>query len=657
MASRVAVDITVRDLTRGELNRMRQNFRHTGRDLENLVTSRTRANFERFQQSLRSTRSDLSRLRGAIPDDEFERLDASVRSAQRRLNRGLGRMTVTQLQQIEREVRDVIDAVGDLDRNDQIRIRVDDAELRRQQARLERWRREQERRRVRIQADIDLDRNRVNRSIRNTLTSPIRTFFSSVGGIMSDGIGQGIISGFQTAGPVGVAILVGVLAGAVSAVGAAVAGLLVFAFGAAFVGLGVFMASKTKEVKDAWKETADSIKKSFEHAGDPLIPSIKRALDLLSKLAADFAPKLKSSLEAAAPFLDRFVEKIDKGLRGLGKNSFDDIMKGFNSFLEAFGPQFQDFLEELGKSLGTLARTVGNNSTEIAIALRGVLGVINLLIDAINFLAQAWVFMFHGAISLAAGFVDAWASTVDSFLSGVGMILEGILSISSLIPGMGDAADEAKRRFDDFRAATVNNLHETANGIRNLSTTIQDQNRRNVLKADIAQLNAKVNEAKAKLQTVTDKKVQAQIRADIADLIAKRNRAQQELNALNGKTVTTYIITKNIQVGATAGGIAPGGGGFPAGKATGGVAGAAVGGARSNMTLVGEQGPELVNLPAGSHVRSNPDTRRFFDNQTGGGPSQFVIKSSGRRVDDMLIEILREAIKQRGGNPVTVLGG
>lgn len=48
------------------------------------------------------------------------------------------------------------------------------------------------------------------------------------------------------------------------------------------------------------------------------------------------------------------------------------------------------------------------------------------------------------------------------------------------------------------------------------------------------------------------------------------------------------------------------------GKAAGGIVGAATGGSRSGTFLVGEQGPELVNLPAGSRVRSNPDTRRMF---------------------------------------------
>ncbi|MER7222640.1 phage tail protein [Streptomyces rubradiris] len=46
-------------------------------------------------------------------------------------------------------------------------------------------------------------------------------------------------------------------------------------------------------------------------------------------------------------------------------------------------------------------------------------------------------------------------------------------------------------------------------------------------------------------------------------------------------------------------------------KAAGGIVGAAAsGGLRSSLTWVGEQGPELLDLPAGSRVWSNPDSRR-----------------------------------------------
>lgn len=649
MASRVAVDITVRDLTRNELNRMRQNFRRTGQDLESLISARTRANFDRFQQSLRATRSDLTRLRGAIPDDEFMRLDSAVRNAQRRLGRGLGRMTSTQLNRIENDVRGVIDAVGDLDRRGDIRIRVDESEIRRARVRMERFRREQERNAIRIRAEVDAD----HANIRRRLNTPFRSMGNALGGILSDGIGQGLIAGFQAGGPVFKTLFVAVIGGAIAAaaavIGAAIAGLLVFAIGAAFVGLGVVIAKQTGKIKDVWRETVAEIKDSFRDVADPLIPSIEKALKLAQKLAADFAPNLKRAFDESTPFLDEFMRRLDSGFRKLGKNSFDDLISGFNAFMIEFGPQLENFFEEMGKSLGALARTVKNNSTEIAAALRAVLGIINLLIDTINFLANAWVYMFHLAINMAANFVDVWAELVDGILSGAGTILEGATAAFSWIPGVGAEIEKSKRAFQAFRDSTVNNLRTTADGIRSLSETIKRQNRENALTADISQLDAKVRQAKAQLQTVTDKKARAKIEADIQQLLNAKSRALKELNSLNGRTATTYITTVHRTTEEKVASM----------FAKGGVRGAASGGLRGNMTLVGEQGPELVDLQPGSHVRSNSDTRRLLNStgQAEGGGAQFVFKSSGRRVDDLLLEILRESIHARGGNPVTVLGG
>ncbi|WP_367138841.1 MULTISPECIES: phage tail tape measure protein [Streptomyces] len=94
------------------------------------------------------------------------------------------------------------------------------------------------------------------------------------------------------------------------------------------------------------------------------------------------------------------------------------------------------------------------------------------------------------------------------------------------------------------------------------------------------------------------------------------------------------------------------------GKAAGGVIGAAGGGPRSAWTLVGEQGPEIAELPAGSMVRTAGYTRRALAAAAGGGGGTVVleINSGGSRMDDLLVELLRGAIRVRGGNVQAVLG-
>ncbi|WP_051797718.1 hypothetical protein [Streptomyces sp. NRRL S-337] len=94
------------------------------------------------------------------------------------------------------------------------------------------------------------------------------------------------------------------------------------------------------------------------------------------------------------------------------------------------------------------------------------------------------------------------------------------------------------------------------------------------------------------------------------------------------------------------------------GRATGGIIGAAGGGPRSAWTLVGEQGPEIADLPFGTRVRSNADTRRMLSGgaASGGGTVVLELHSGGARLDDLLVEILRKAVRIRGGDVQFVLG-
>lgn len=118
-------------------------------------------------------------------------------------------------------------------------------------------------------------------------------------------------------------------------------------------------------------------------------------------------------------------------------------------------------------------------------------------------------------------------------------------------------------------------------------------------------------------------------------------------------------------------------------KAAGGIVGAAAsGGIRSGLTLVGEQGMELADLPVGSRVWSNPDTRRklasaqapwasMLNTPRRAGtaaagaassvgarePVVIELRSSGSDVDEFVLKILRRAINNRGGNVQVVLTG
>jgi hypothetical protein len=97
---------------------------------------------------------------------------------------------------------------------------------------------------------------------------------------------------------------------------------------------------------------------------------------------------------------------------------------------------------------------------------------------------------------------------------------------------------------------------------------------------------------------------------------------------------------------------------FASGGIVGGYSTAAAGGPRGNRVLVGEHGPELVNLAPGSQVHSNPDTERMLGAAgTGGGAVTLVYQGDGTPLDRALFDYFRDRIRfEHGGDVQRGLG-
>lgn len=85
----------------------------------------------------------------------------------------------------------------------------------------------------------------------------------------------------------------------------------------------------------------------------------------------------------------------------------------------------------------------------------------------------------------------------------------------------------------------------------------------------------------------------------------------------------------------------------------GNISAAASGGARGARVLVGEAGPELVNLPYGSSVTPNANLQSMGG---GGGTVRVQLEWVGGGNDDPMFQMLRKGIRVRGGNVQKVLG-
>jgi phage-related minor tail protein len=78
--------------------------------------------------------------------------------------------------------------------------------------------------------------------------------------------------------------------------------------------------------------------------------------------------------------------------------------------------------------------------------------------------------------------------------------------------------------------------------------------------------------------------------------------------------------------------------------------------ASGGLTMVGERGPELVRLGAGSTVSNAGQTRAALQGQDSPAEITLRIDSGGTKLDQLLVEVLRKSIRVSGGNVQTVLG-
>lgn len=256
-----------------------------------------------------------------------------------------------------------------------------------------------------------------------------------------------------------------------------------------------------------------------------------------------------------------------------------------------------------------------------------------------------------GAILVAAdGILHMLKFIVMAFLDAGGLISEGMDKALGWVPGLGPKLDKANAAFQDFKNGVSGTFDSAINKVDQWRDQVDKMPKEVKLEGNIKDLQSKIDAAKAKLKTVPASK-RAAIQANITNLQHQVDAAKRKLNELKNKYVnifTTAYVTEQFRAGR--------GVNVP-GMAHGGITGAASGGPRDGWTLVGEAGPELARLPYGTSVIPSGQSKAMLG-AGGGGASTVVLEihSGGSALDDVLVQILRKAIRVRGGNVQVVLG-
>ncbi|MGR6923082.1 hypothetical protein ACU635_53260 [[Actinomadura] parvosata] len=541
------------------------------------------------------------------------------------------------------------------------------------------------------------DADSSGKSIGSRLMSSVGSAVSAGAGAITDGITKGFQAVSSVGGPILYAVLAGVVAAVGPAVGTALGAAIVLGLGAGFVGIGAILLSQKKEIAQEFRSLSADIKATMTDAAMPLVPVFRTAFGEAKKIVQEFNPIFKQAFQDAQGPLKEFVRTFLAAVGEL-KPAVQPLMSAFTDVLGSLAPALKGIFKDIADSVINLARTVSENRTVIAALFAALLDVIPLVINGVSSVISVFSTFVSVTSGVAATLSRVFVGVSDVALGFVERFLGALRSIAqalSNVPGMEEfsrklvsgidqaigkvnewkrAAQEAGRAVElkaniiqlqqdldkakaslrdpdltkERRAEITANIQKLevakAKAIADLGDPKLIAEYKSTLNTDISKLQSQLAAARKELADPNlTKERKSKLNADIAALQAQVATAKAALASIPNKTVTVTVRT----VGDTS--IYRAGSVQASTRARGGIIGAAGGGPRSNMTLVGEQGPELVRLPFGSTVIPNGQSERMLrQGGSGGGVTVNLYVQGSIRSDRDLISLVRDEILNGG---------
>lgn len=325
---------------------------------------------------------------------------------------------------------------------------------------------------------------------------------------------------------------------------------------------------------------------------------------------------LTDAFKTASAWISNLGQKFPSltGPIDAAKGAVQDIKGAFSQFLDDVGPHVQPFIDKVGDAFIRLQPTISGIVSIVGGAIKVFLQfagpLAGTILDAIGFIIDAFSRVTEFVTFAIAGILDALAKMFQPIAS---LAKKLHLPFANAFQGMVDDAKNASKRMTDNIAKTKVDL-----AVR-----------------EMERLQRKVNTLKGKkVKTEADK-------AAIRESERQIREFQRQINAMHGANLTIGINT----VRTTSGSTAPG----ARGRAAGGPV------AAGQPYIVGEHRPELfIPSQPGTIV---PRVPAAFRGRGGASTVMLTIDSGGSSMDDLLVQILRKAVRVKGGGNVQVALG
>ncbi len=408
-------------------------------------------------------------------------------------------------------------------------------------------------------------------------------------------------------------------------------------------------------------------------------------LDTAAKQFGDFSGSVEDAAQKIANSqsgLDKFNKFIDNTKSGLGEflgSAMPDMLGDLQSDMDQFNLAKERFLSTGDTTwLDELKEKYPENAKAIDEFIESKKGEIEANKDSQSGYTElietmdSYISKVQEAADLVLGLHDSQRAYQQAIDDGQDAIKEygekakrtgeGLLANRDGFDRATEAGREMEEALDDIAESAIKAADDMdANGesIKDVNAHMSDARARFIATARAMGISEKAANRLADELRLIPRRVSTTV--ELRDSAAKANLAAFHRaidNIPRTITVSTYVRGANIT----------GSGGHhfleSGGVTSGTVWGAQTGGARHGGTMINEAGPEIANLPNGTQVMTAGATRAAMEaglvtlGDSGGATAapRVVELRAGDRWADVVLETIREAVRDQGGDVQLVLG-
>ncbi len=445
--------------------------------------------------------------------------------------------------------------------------------------------------------------------------------------------------------------------------GAAITTAVLLALGGGVIALGIAAAFKDPRIEAGAKELGEKLKKSFMKFGENFRTPVA---EFMEKFNTYLLPQLDKFGERMGKVFGPVAGKLGDGIIGFLEKALPGIEKG----LEGAAPLLEVFaarLPEIGTAVGDFFAKLGGESGNASVFLNDLITLLIKVIDwtgtAIATLTSMYVTFRKAAGFLKKAISDLFEWIWERIKSITDSISSAFAAITGRISGTLNAVRaRATAAFNGIRNAArsaINGAVAAFNTLRARASAILNA----VLSRARAVWNGMVSAARSAVSRITgafngvwDRIVGGinRVRSAFSGLA---DWAASQFSRVVGAAQSAASAIGSISIGGLIGGLfASGGvvGGLPAS-----ISQAASGGIRNGLTMVGERGPELMNVAPGSKVWSHGDSMRMLAGGAGGGGGVLEARwvgSESSLIRELMNSIQFRVVREFGGNVQSAMG-